>query len=520
MAPEPLQDVAAPAAGSVRIAAAGRWHLVERPALGRNLLAWLREDLGRTGTKEGCAEGDCGACCVLIASRSADGGRHCAPVNSCLQPLAALDGRQVLTVEDLVAADGTPGSLQQAFVDAHASQCGFCTPGLLMASAGLLCRPQSPAADEVVAGLSGNLCRCTGYQPIVQAVLGFAATGRAAVEPALSLQLPDRPPAPSEPQRWSDAQGRTVAVPRTAADLDRLLFQRPDSVLVAGATDLGVGFNKRFDAPSHALVIGDIAELQGIVAREDRIEVGALTTWRTLEEQLPRWFPELREMLRRFAAPPVRSVATLGGNIATQSPVGDAMPLLVALDARLVLRSARGERSVAAEEFPTGYRQTQLQAGEYIARVVLPLIDRRRTRLRFDKLSKRYDQDIASLSAGMLITYDAAGRLATVRIAFGGMAATVRRASACEAALLGERPTPARLLAAAAALERDFAPRNDMRGSARYRLEAAKGVLLRFFRPAAAQAGDPRAVQGVRDPSLAAALAAESIAMAEPTDAA
>lgn len=488
----------------VHLAIGGQLLTLNRPPIELSLLSVLREKLGRKGTKEGCAEGDCGACCVTVATAGADGTVRYHSINACIQPIVNIDGCAVLTVEDLKSAEGGPGDLPKAFSACHASQCGFCTPGCLMAAAGTLAAPPSDgllSRGAIADALSGNLCRCTGYRPIVDAIDDVQrqqATAAVFDHKAVSQTLARLDGLTVNPVGWTDDEGgRSVSVATSADALDRMFADEPSSVLVAGATDLGVRFNKGFFEPTDVILIGRIKELQGLRTDGDRLLIGALTPWSTLERELLAWYPEMGELMRRFASPLIRNVATIGGNLASGSPVGDAMPALMALGARLRLRCLGGSRTIELAEFYTGYRQTRLKPGEYIAAIEIPVLPQAQTWLRFYKLSKRFDQDISTLSAGIHLSVNAAGRYSDVRLAFGGMAATPRRATHAERALEGCLPGSASTLACLAALAEDFRPISDVRAPGCYRLEAAKGLLLRGLM---ACASDPPGATGVAGP--------------------
>ncbi len=444
------------------------------------VLDWLRGEARRIGTKEGCNEGDCGACTVVVARPQGEALSYKA-VNSCIQFMGTLDGCQLLTVEDLKGPDGSLHAVQQALVDCHGSQCGFCTPGFVMSLFAMLkTYPELPSEDRLDDILAGNLCRCTGYAPIVRAAkrayeLGLADRfGAAQAKTLATLRALD-----DGCDVEVGGKDRTFHAPATLDSLADTLLRHPDATIVAGSTDVGLWATKQFRRMDRMVWTGRVRELDRIEDGPDAIEIGAAVTYTEAAEGLAALYPDFGELLRRLGSVQVRNMGTIGGNVANGSPIGDASPALIALGATLHLRRGAQTRALPIERFFLAYGRQDRRPDEFVARIIVPK-PHPGTRFRAYKVSKRFDQDISAVMGAFLLRLED-GAIAEVRIAFGGMAATPKRAEAAEAALRGRRWDEATLRMSQEALTEDFTPLSDMRAGAAYRMTVARNLLERLL---------------------------------------
>lgn len=463
----------------------------------RTVLQYLREDLQRTGSKEGCGEGDCGACMVVVASLNEhQNGLEYKAINSCIQFVATLDGKELITVESLRKPGAELHPVQQAMVDCHGSQCGFCTPGFVMTLFALYRSQATADRREINDALSGNLCRCTGYRPIVDAavqmytpdaaadesdgrfIAPFASAGdklredeQAVVDTLKKLQRNET--------TGIGQQDRHIFSPVSTDEFAALYIEHTDATLLAGGTDVGLWVTKQFRDMAKLIYIGGVKELQAIEETDSHIRLGAAVTFSAAMPILIEHFPALHSLLRRFASPPVRNAATIGGNVANGSPIGDSMPALIALGAQVTLRKGKQQRDLPLEALYLDYMVNDLQPGEFVEAVTLPK-PKQGQFFRSYKLSKRFDQDISAVCSAFAIMLDGE-RCHDVRIAFGGVAATPKRASGCEAVLEGQVLTEALVQQAMDALDKDFTPLSDMRASDQYRRESTRNLLYRFY---------------------------------------
>jgi xanthine dehydrogenase small subunit len=445
----------------------------------QTILQHLREDLHCTGTKEGCAEGDCGACTVVIGSLQ-DGQLELKAVNSCIQLTPTLDGKALFSVEDLQQADGALHPVQQAMVECHGSQCGFCTPGFVMSLWSMYLKQDGarPSRCQVNDALSGNLCRCTGYRPIIDAAMRMGELPPVAFDRAgVAAQLA---PLQRAALATYSAAGQHFHAPRTLDELAALRAAHPAATLLAGSTDVGLWVTKQMRELGDIIYLGQVAALKHITQDGAMLDIGAGVTLEDAYQALAAHYPaELTEMWQRFASLPIRNAGTLGGNVANGSPIGDSMPWLIALGSEVVLRSTAGVRVMPLEDLYLAYQKKDMRPDEFVQslRVSLP---RDGVRFRTYKLAKRFDQDISAVCAAFAFRFD--GDIVTeARIAFGGMAATPKRAGTTEAFLVGKPWSDDSVAAAMAMMTQDYAPLSDMRASSAYRMKTAQNLLRRFW---------------------------------------
>lgn len=454
---------------------------LDRVSPSDTLLDFLRLDRRLRGTKEGCAEGDCGACTVLVG-RLTDAGLVYEPINACIRFLASLDSCHVITVEHLAGESGRLHPVQQAMVENHGTQCGFCTPGFVMALYALWMGNPDPTEEEIETAIQGNLCRCTGYEPIVRAARAVSAHG----SPSADYLARERDSNAARLKALADGarvvvekDGERAILPADVDDLARVLEETPEATIVAGATDVGLWVTKFLRPITPAVFTGHLAELRRIRVETDRVTIGAGVSYSDFEPALAEAFPHLRDYWLRIGGWQVRNAGTIGGNIANGSPIGDTPPALIALGAGITLRKGETRREVPLEEFFIAYGKQDRAPGEFVEAITVPRTKPGTLHAAY-KISKRRDEDISSVAAGFNLTVDN-GTITGARIAFGGMAATPKRAKAAEAALIGRAFCEASLATAAEELPRDFTPLSDWRASAEYRMLVAKNLFRRFY---------------------------------------
>lgn len=443
------------------------------------LLNYLRYDLGDTGSKEGCAEGDCGACTIMLGEL-VEGEMIYSAVNACIQFLPMIDGKEVVTVENISTSPAEPHPVQTAMASANATQCGFCTPGFVMSLVAE--RHGENRADKAGINdvLAGNLCRCTGYGTIIDAAQGAAndeahdliddreentksLLAKLATDEMLSLHF----------------GARRYYAPTTESELEALLAEYPNATLLAGATDVGLWVTKQHRELEVVIYLGRIESLQEIGSSDDSITIGAGVTYSDAHYFLEEFDSDLGELIRRIASTQIRNSGTIGGNIANGSPIGDMPPALIALGATLVLGSSDGERALPLEAFFIEYGKQDRKPGEYVKRIIIPTKVTGQE-FRTYKISKRFDQDISAVCAAFNVIIDD-GNVVNARICFGGMAGIPLRASAAEDCLRGQPWTAEVVQDAMGEMLNDYTPMSDMRASEDYRMQVAQNLLMKFF---------------------------------------
>ena len=444
------------------------------------VLNYLRGLPQHRGVKEGCAEGDCGACTVVIGELRTDRTIDYRAVDSCLLFLPMIHGKQLITIENLKDSSGQLHPVQQAIVDAHGSQCGYCTPGIVMTLFALFKGVNKPSREEIADALAGNLCRCTGYEPILKAAAATCdGKGRDhfTADEARIAELLESIPSngislSTDLQRYDQ--------PATMDECLVLMEKFPDAHIINGATDVALTVTKKFEVLSHIIDCSRIAELRSVSSDGHGLTIGAGVPISEVMKLVKNDFPGLYQMLTVFAARQIRNVATLGGNIGTASPVSDTLPVLMAYGAEIILQSRRGIRRVKADSFVKGYRMTNRRPDELITAVVMPR-QSSATCIRTYKVSKRRDLDIATVSAAFRLDLDERGIVSDITLAYGGMAECTRRSLSAETFLKGRAWTRQQVEEAQAFVDKDFNPISDVRGGAEFRKIAARNLLLKFW---------------------------------------
>jgi xanthine dehydrogenase small subunit len=446
------------------------------------LLDFLRLRRSLFGTKEGCAEGDCGACTVLVG-RLANGNLVYEGVNACIRFLASVDSCHVVTVEHLKRPDGTLHPVQQALVDNHGSQCGFCTPGFVMGMYALWMRIPDPTDAQIETALQGNLCRCTGYEPIVKAAKAASRYGKTSDD----LLIMERETVAGKLAAWQDGSRVEIGkdaerfiIPASLDDFAAVYEAEPKATVVAGSTDVGLWVTKQFRDIAPVIFIGGVKALRRIDRTDGAMTIGAGVSYTEARAALADAVPALGPLIDRIGGDQIRNMGTIGGNIANGSPIGDTPPPLIALGATLTLRMGDERRSLPLEDFFIDYGKQDRRPGEFVEGITVPL-PAKGSHFATYKITKRRDEDITAALGAFYLELGEDGTVSTIRIAYGGMAATPKRAPAAEAALTGRPWTLANVEAAMAALSSDFTPISDMRASAEYRMLVARNLLKRFF---------------------------------------
>ncbi|MCZ6894800.1 MAG: xanthine dehydrogenase small subunit [Gammaproteobacteria bacterium] len=478
-------------ADTIRFVLDGELVEIRNPDPTRTVLQYLREDLRKIGTKEGCAEGDCGACTVAIAEVDRSGKRlQVRAINSCIQFLPTLDGKELITVESLRRSDGSLHPVQQAMVDYHGSQCGFCTPGFIMSLFALYKNNAEPSRREIDDTLAGNLCRCTGYRPIIEAaekMYGYRTVKDTWLEEPYAAKCGTQ-----EKKKIAliktvarramlaiDNGGRRFFSPRNVKELASLFESHPGAVILAGGTDVGLWVTKQHQELSTVIYTGEVEELSDLSETKTHIDIGAAVSLSDAMLPIIEHYPEFEELFLRFASPPIRNAGTLGGNIANGSPIGDSMPALMVVDTMLVLRRGVQTRELSLSDFYLDYQKTALEPGEFLERILVPL-RRDDTHVQSYKVSKRFDQDISAICGAYSLRCNGAG-VEEIRIAYGGVAVVPKRAVKCEAQLKGRQWNEDAVQSGIKALGEEFTPITDMRSTADYRRRVCGNLLKRFY---------------------------------------
>ncbi len=458
--------------------------LIERTAVSatETLLDFLRLERKLRGTKEGCAEGDCGACTVLVG-RLFNGRLKYESVNACIRFVGSLDSCHVVTVDALAGKDGTLHPVQRAMVDTHASQCGFCTPGFVMSLYGLWMQDPHPSIEAIEKALQGNLCRCTGYAAIIRAAESISAVGDAKKDPLVAerARVTEQLLALRDGKRASIGEGKQqLILPANVDDFANVLEVNPGATIVAGSTDVGLWVTKFMREIGPVVFLSHLDELREVREDGDALVLGAGVTYTEAYPVIVRHFPQLKELWNRIGGEQVRNMGTVGGNVANGSPIGDTPPALIALGATVELRKGKVRRSVPIATYFIEYGKQDRAPGEFVEAIRIPHLNPDDLYAVY-KISKRLDEDISSVCGAFRVGLNSQGRVERAVIAFGGMAGTPKRASAVEQTLIGAVWDEGAIDKAIAAFASDFTPLTDWRASADYRMLTAKNLLRRFY---------------------------------------
>ena len=446
---------------------------VKNPDPNETLLNYIRVKLKKTGTKEGCAEGGCGACTVVLGELKNNRINYRA-INSCISFVPTLQGKQLILVEDLISKDNSLHPVQEAMVNYHGSQCGFCTPGFVMSLFSMFKKYSNFKDDLIKDSISGNLCRCTGYLPILKAAKSLKNKNKIDYFTENEEKIISLLKKISNKSIAIYKKDKNYFAPRYVQELKKILKKNINSVFLSGGTDLSLMVTKERKDVNSIIYMNSIEELNFIKNNKKYIEIGATTPLIDIESYIKKYYPDFTKILKRYGSPQIRNVGTMAGNIATASPIGDCLPLLLSLNAQVVLYGLKKKKILFLDSFFVNYRKTKLKKGQFIYSVRIPLLEG--NTFKAYKISKRFDDDISSVCAAFNFKI-VRKKIESVRIAYGGMAAVPKRAFSCERILLNSLFTEETIHKAKKALEKDFNPISDMRASGRYRMEVAQNLL-------------------------------------------
>ena len=450
---------------------------INNPDPNETLLNYVRLKLKKTGTKEGCAEGGCGACTVVLGELKNNNIIYKA-INSCISFVPSLEGKQLILVEDLVKKNGTLHPVQDAMIKYHGSQCGFCTPGFVMSLFAMYKNFSSYNNERIHDSISGNLCRCTGYRPIVDAAKSLNNVSRLDQfynNRKKTLKLLKK----IDSKNLSFKNGnKKYFSPKNINQLKKIIKENPNSIFLSGGTDLSLQVTKERKEINNIISLNSIKELKFIKEKNGNIEVGASTSLKEFELFIKKYYPDFNLILKRYGSDQIRNVGTIAGNIVTASPIGDTLPLLLSLDAKIVLQKKSNKTVLPLKKFFISYRKTRLKKGEFIHSIIIPIF--KKNIFKAYKISKRVDDDISTVCASFNLEI-INNKIKNVKIAYGGMAPIPKRAINCEKTLVNSSLSEESFNKAMKKLERDFAPIDDMRASKSYRMEIAKNLLIKCF---------------------------------------
>ena len=449
---------------------------LENPDPNQTILNFIRDKLKKTGTKEGCAEGGCGACTIVLGELENKKIKYKA-INSCISFTPTLHGKQLIVVENLVSKNGTYHPVQEAMAKYHASQCGFCTPGFVMSIFAMSKNKKNNNKDDIKDAISGNLCRCTGYRPIIDAAKNikkkysdeFYKNSKKTINLLKKIH---------SKSIIIENKNKKYFAPKTINELRTVIQKNPDSDFLSGGTDLSLKVTKDRQEIKKIINLNNIKELNFIKIKNNEIIFGSTTPLIQVEKFILKYYPDFNNILRRYGSVQIRNVGTIGGNIATASPIGDTLPLLLSLNAKIIIQTKKGNKQILLNNFFIKYRKTKLKKGEFIKSIIIPIY--KNHNFKAYKISKRFDDDISSVCASFNLKIKDQ-RIQDVAIAYGGMAEIPKRAKNCENFLKNSKFSEDIFEKAKDLLKRDFNPISDMRASKQYRLEVAENLLIKFF---------------------------------------